>query len=319
MEVSVIVPLYNEVDSLGLLDGEISAALDGRYDYEVIYVDDGSIDGSAQKLRVLASECTNRCIIEFARNYGQAAALAAGIAHASGNYLVCLDADLQNDPADIPLMIDTLNAGFDVVSGWRKSRQDNRIARLLPSVVGNWLISWITGVRLHDYGCTLKAYRRQALTGFTLYGEMHRYIPAFASWQGARVTEQVVRHRARAYGRSKYGISRTFKVVLDVFAVKFLCDYSTKPLHVFGGLGLASIVSSFILCGLVVYQKLISGIYAHRNPFLLLAVMLFLAGMQALLMGLLAELAMRTYHESQNKTAYVIRDIVGSRGTRASS
>jgi glycosyltransferase involved in cell wall biosynthesis len=319
MELSVIVPIYNEADNVGQLEAEISAALDGRYEYEVIYVDDGSSDGSGDLLAGLAAQHPNRCVIRFSRNYGQSAALSAGIAHATGDCLVFLDGDLQNDPKDILVLVERLNKGYDVVSGWRSPRRDKRLSRLVPSYIANHLISWITGLHLHDYGCTLKAYRRQSLAGFKLYGEMHRFIPAFAWWQGATVVEQVVHHRPRLRGRSKYGLSRTFKVLLDVLAVKFLCDYSTKPLHVFGGIGLASIAVSVVLGMFVLYQKLVDGIFAHRNPLLLLAMMVFLAGVQAFLMGLLAELAIRTYHESQAKTTYVIRDIIHSPKKRESS
>jgi glycosyltransferase involved in cell wall biosynthesis len=315
VKLSIIIPIYNEIENIPLLEADLSKVLDGRYEHEVIYVDDGSTDGSGDALAEIVARRRDRCVIRFSRNYGQTAALAAGIVHATGDYLVFLDGDLQNDPADIPALIDTLGKGYDVVSGWRKHRRDSALTRLLPSLVANRMISWITGLSLHDYGCTLKAYRRGALMGFKLYGEMHRFIPAYASWQGAKVIEQEVNHRPRTRGRSKYGLSRTFKVLLDVLTVKFLCGYSTKPLHVFGGIGVVSMMSSMVLGCVVLLQRVFEGIYAHRNPLLLLAIMLFLAGVQAFLMGLLAELSIRTYHEAQDKPPYVIREIVRSGGT----
>ena len=311
MQLSIVVPIYNEAGSIEPLDAELSAALDGRYAYEVIYVDDKSQDGSAALLERLVRSHTNRTLIRLARNYGQTAALAAGLAQATGEILVFLDGDRQNDPADIPRLVARLEEGYDVVSGWRKDRRDPFLTRQVPSQLANWVISQVTGLGLHDYGCTLKAYRRRALEGFRLYGEMHRFIPAYAWWHGASVTEEIVHHRPRTTGRSKYGLSRTFKVLLDVLTAKFLGGYSTKPLYLFGGIGLVSVALSIGLGAAVLIQRMAMGIYAHRNPLLLLAVMLFLAGVQSFLMGLLAEVLMRTYHESQDKPTYVIREILG--------
>jgi glycosyltransferase involved in cell wall biosynthesis len=316
--ISVIVPVYNEELNLPPLHGELVAALDstGR-EYEIVYVDDGSRDGSFEQLKAIAAECPAATVVQFRRNFGQTAALAAGIEISKGDILIFIDADLQNDPADIPMMLQKLDEGHDVVSGWRRNRQDAAISRKLPSSMANWLISWVTGVHLNDYGCTLKVYRREVLENFRLYGEMHRFIPAYASWSGASITEMAVNHRARRAGKSKYGISRTFKVLLDLATVKFLGGYATKPIYAFGGLGAAAMLAG-VLCGLIVlYQKVVDGVWAHNNPVLLLAVFLFVIGMQFVMLGLLAELIMRTYHESQNKPIYVVRQVFKGRPATA--
>ena len=237
-EVSVVVPLLNEQDNIGPLYEQIKKSLADQYDYEIIFVDDGSSDNSFAILAGLQKTDTSVKVICFRKNFGQTAALSAAFNHAKGKVIVAIDADLQNDPADIPKMIDRLNEGFDVVSGWRKKRHDNAITRRLPSVIANWLIAKITGVKLHDFGCTLKAYRREVLAETKLYGEMHRFIPALASWSGAKICEVVVNHRPRTAGVAKYGLARTFKVVLDLITVKFLGSFSTKPIYIFGGLGL---------------------------------------------------------------------------------
>ncbi len=313
-EVSVVVPLLNEQDNISPLYEQITQTLTDGHDYEIIFVDDGSTDESFNILSRLQKADNKTRVIRFRKNFGQTAALAAGFAHAQGNIIVAIDADLQNDPADIPKMIDKLHEGFDVVSGWRKKRHDNAITRLIPSKIANWLIAKITRVKLHDFGCTLKVYRREVLAETKLYGEMHRFIPALASWNGASICEMIVNHRPRTAGAAKYGLNRTMKVVLDLITVKFLGSFSTKPIYIFGGLGVLSALAS-IASGLVVlYQKFISAtpLPMNRNPLLVLTAMLITTTVQLILMGLLAELLVRTYHESQNRPTYVIKEILES-------
>jgi len=313
-QVSVVVPLLNEQDNIEPLYEQITQALTDKYNYEIIFVDDGSRDSSFAVLTRLQKADDRVRVIRFRKNFGQTAALSAGFTHARGKIIAAIDADLQNDPADIPKMIDKLNEGYDVVSGWRKKRHDNIITRLIPSKIANWLISAITGVKLHDYGCTLKAYRREVLVETKLYGEMHRFIPALASWSGARIAEMVVNHRPRAAGTAKYGLGRTLKVILDLITVKFLGSYSTKPIYIFGGMGLVSALGA-VASGLVVlYQKFISAehLSMNRNPLLILTAVLIITTIQFVLMGLLAELLVRTYHESQNRPTYVIKEILES-------
>ena len=311
-EVSVVVPLLNEQDNIGPLYEQIKQSLADQYDYEIIFVDDGSSDNSFAILAGLQKTDTGVKVICFRKNFGQTAALSAGFAHAKGKVIVAIDADLQNDPADIPKMIDRLNEGFDVVSGWRKKRHDNAFTRRLPSVIANWLIAKITGVKLHDFGCTLKAYRRDVLAETKLYGEMHRFIPALASWSGAKICEVVVNHRPRTAGVAKYGLARTFKVVLDLITIKFLGSFSTKPIYIFGGLGLITSIGALVSGLAVLYQKIFADFAMNRNPLLILTAMLITATIQFILMGLIAELLVRTYHESQNRPTYVIKDILES-------
>jgi len=315
-EVSVVVPLLNEQDNISPLYEQTTQTLTDKHNYEIIFVDDGSSDDSFTILSELQKADNKVRVIRFRKNFGQTAALAAGFAHARGSIIVAIDADLQNDPADIPKMIDKLHEGFDVVSGWRKKRHDNAITRLIPSKIANWLIATITGVKLHDFGCTLKAYRREVLAETKLYGEMHRFIPALASWNGARITEMIVNHRPRTAGAAKYGLSRTLKVVLDLITVKFLGSFSTKPIYIFGGLGVLSGIASVISGLAVLYQKFISATHLamNRNPLLVLTAMLITTTIQFILMGLLAELLVRTYHESQNRPTYVIKEILESTG-----
>lgn len=315
--ISVIVPVYNEEGNVVPLHGELMAALPlTGDDYEIIYVDDGSTDGGFAQLTALAAACSAVTVVRFRRNFGQTAALAAGIETSKGDTLVFIDADLQNDPADIPRLVAKLRDGYDVVSGWRVRRHDSALSRKLPSRLANWLISRVTGVELSDYGCTLKAYRREVISSFRLYGEMHRFIPAYAAWSGAKITEMPVNHRPRILGRSKYGLSRTWKVLLDLLTVKFLSGYATKPIYLFGSAGVMSMSLGILAGAVVIYQKLVDEVWAHRNPVLLLAVFLFVIGTQFVMMGLLAELIMRTYHESQDKPTYVLREIVkGQAGT----
>ncbi len=315
-EVSVVVPLLDEQDNIGPLYEQITKTLSDKYDYETIFVDDGSTDNSFTVLTRLQKADSKLRVIRLRKNFGQTAALSAGFAYARGEIIIAIDADLQNDPADIPKMITKLNEGFDVVSGWRKKRHDNAVTRLLPSTIANWLTAKITGVKLHDFGCTLKAYRREVLAQTKLYGEMHRFIPALASWSGARITEMVVNHRPRTAGTAKYGLGRTLKVILDLITVKFLGSFSTKPIYIFGGMGLASALGAIVSGLAVIYQKFISASHLamNRNPLLVLTAMLITATIQFILMGLLAELLVRTYHESQNRPTYVIKDILESPG-----
>jgi len=311
-EVSVVAPLLDEQDNIRALYEQITESLAGKYEYEMVLVDDGSTDKSFEILAELQKSDPRVRVIRFRKNFGQTAALSAGFTHCRGEIIIALDADLQNDPADIPKMIDKLNEGFDVVSGWRKKRHDKLITRLIPSKMANWLISRITGVRLHDYGCTLKAYRKEVLDGTNLYGEMHRFIPAHASWRGARIAEMVVNHRPRVAGEAKYGLARTWKVILDLITVKFLGSYSTKPIYIFGGLGLLSTLGAVVFGLIVIYEKLANGTDMSGNPLLILTAVLIISTIQFILMGLLAELLVRTYHDSQNRPTYVIREILES-------
>jgi glycosyltransferase involved in cell wall biosynthesis len=310
-ELSVVVPLLDEQENLPPLYEQIVAALTDRFGYEVIFIDDGSQDRSFEILRKMQQDDPRVRVIRFRKNFGQTAAMSAGFAHARGDVVVALDADLQNDPADIPMLVEKLNEGYDVVSGWRKIRHDKALTRRLPSRLANGLISTITGVRLHDYGCTLKAYRREVLAETRLYGEMHRFIPALASWSGARIAEVVVNHRPRTAGVAKYGLGRTLKVVLDLMTVKFLGSFSTKPIYIFGGLGLLTTAGAILFGLIVAYQKLANETDVSGNPLFLLAAVLLITSLQFVLMGLLAELLVRTYHESQNRPTYVIREILG--------
>ena len=309
-ELSVVVPLLNEQDNIGPLYEQISRTLAGHVGYEIIFVDDGSRDNSFTVLAGIQKSDARVRVIRFRKNFGQTAALSAGFAHARGKIVVAIDADLQNDPADIPKMVAKLDEGFDVVSGWRKTRHDNAVTRRLPSKIANRLISTITGVKLHDYGCTLKAYRREVLAETRLYGEMHRFIPALASWSGAKIAEMVVNHRPRTAGVAKYGLARTWKVLLDLITVNFLGSFSTKPIYVFGGLGLLSGLGAIALAIIVVYQKIYLGTDMSGNPLLILTAVFIIATIQFILMGLLAELLVRTYHESQNRPTYVIKEIL---------
>ncbi len=288
---------------------DVVAKLDkGGRSSEVILIDDGSRDDTWPRLRVAQATRPWLRLVRFRRNFGQTAAMSAGFHRARGIYIVPMDADMQNDPDDIPLLLTRLEEGYDVVSGWRKDRQDKALSRKLPSRIANWLIGKVGGLALHDYGCTLKAYRREVLEPVRLYGEMHRFIPIYAKWSGARVTEMVVRHHARTEGKSKYGIGRTLKVVLDLMTVKFLGDYATKPLYFFGRFGFL-LCTGGVICGIItLLQKFLGGAWVHRNPMLLLAVMLFIVGMQLIGMGLLAELQVRTYHESQAKPTYLVAE-----------
>jgi glycosyltransferase involved in cell wall biosynthesis len=309
-DISVIAPFYNEGENLEQLYGEIKAALEPtKKSFEIVIVDDGSTDGSAKLLDELAKRDKRVKVVQFMRNFGQTAAMSAGFAYAKGKVYVAIDADNQNDPADIPRLLAKMDEGFDVVSGWRRKRKDKLITRRFPSIVANKLLSAVTGVRLKDYGCSLKAYRAEYIDAVDLYGEMHRFIPAYAHMVGAKVAEIEVNHRPRTKGTSKYGLSRVLKVLLDLITVKFLTSYAKKPGYLFGGLGTISCLLGIASGVEVVVEKFVAGTYAHKNPFLLLAVFLFLVGVQLILMGLLAELLVRTYHESQNKPIYLVRKV----------
>jgi glycosyltransferase involved in cell wall biosynthesis len=312
MDLSIVVPVYNEVDSLPLLQPAVHAALkELRCSWEVIYVDDGSRDGSVKLLTELAAQDPDHVVVvEFRRNFGQTTAIAAGIDHARGDVIVFLDADLQNDPADIPMLLEKLDEGYDVVSGWRKDREDNALTRNLPSHMANWLISNVTGVHLHDYGCTLKAYRREVITGFRLYGEMHRFIPVYANSVGAKILEVPVRHHARKFGKSKYGLERTLKVVLDLMAVQFLTKAANKPIYLFGGGGIGLFALGFLGILFLALRKLFLQIDVLTSPIFIISVMVAMTGFQAILMGLIAELLVRTYHESQQKPTYTVRKVL---------
>ncbi|MCH9022333.1 MAG: glycosyltransferase family 2 protein [Planctomycetes bacterium] len=309
--VSIVVPLFNERDNITELTDNITSVMDADgVPYEIIMVDDGSSDDTIELLCDLQKKHPCIRIVQFRRNFGQTAAIAAGFDHARGQIIIPLDGDLQNDPADIPRLIEKLNEGYDVVSGWRKNRKDKLLTRKIPSWIANYVIGKITGVKLHDYGCTLKAYRREVIQHINLYGEMHRFIPALAKWSGATVTELEVNHRPRIHGVTKYGLSRTVKVILDLVTVKFLGTFSTKPLHVFGGIGILSMLFSMITGAIVIYQKWFHQADMSGNPLLLITALLIMMSVQFLLMGLLAELMVRTYHESQDKPTYVIRRVI---------
>jgi glycosyltransferase involved in cell wall biosynthesis len=308
---SLIIPVYNEEQNLPLLyEAVVSALKPIKKDWELILVDDGSRDKSIEVLKQIASkDKTHVRVVQFRRNFGQTAAIAAGIDYASGEIIVLLDADLQNDPADIPMLLAKLDEGYDIVSGWRKDRKDNGLTRTLPSNAANWLISQVTGVHLHDFGCTLKAYRRDALAGFRLYGEMHRFIPVFAHSVGARITELPVHHHARQFGKSKVGLERTIKVLLDLFTVKFLLTYSNKPIYLFGGTGITLSVLGMLDLFYLFIRRTFWQVPASTSPLLLIGVMFVILGFQSILLGLIAELLARTYHESQSKPTYTVREI----------
>ena len=318
MDLSLVIPVYNEEENLLLL---FEAILDPMRkldrSWEVVFVDDGSQDDSLKVLRKLAAMDPEHVrVVVFRRNFGQTAAIAAGIDHSEGETIVLLDADLQNDPADIPMLLDKLDEGYDVVSGWRKDRKDNAITRTLPSRIANGLISRVTGVHLHDYGCTLKAYRREVIKGFRLYGEMHRFIPVYAHAVGAKITEMPVNHHPRRFGEAKYGLERTLKVILDLFTVKFLVSYSAKPIYLFGGTGVALILGSSVLLLYLFIRRVFYAVSVLGSPLFQLGVMFLIMGFQSILMGLIAELLVRTYHESQAKTTYTLREVIRPEKTR---
>jgi glycosyltransferase involved in cell wall biosynthesis len=312
IDLSVVVPVFNEEENLESLFAQLVRVLESlSYRYEIVAVDDGSRDGSFAILQRLHAANSRIKVVRFRRNFGQTAAFAAGFERARGEVVVTIDADLQNDPADIPRLLDKMAEGYDVVSGWRKDRQDCFLGRKLPSMIANRLISVVTGIRLHDYGCSLKAYHRDVIKNVHLYGELHRFIPALASWMGVSVAELPVAHNPRRFGRSKYGLSRTVRVVLDLLTVRFMLSYSARPMQLFGGLGLLSFVLGTISGLYLSAQKVIHGYtYSIDRPLLLLSVLLIVVGVQMVSMGLLGELVVRTYHEAQGKPIYVIREIL---------
>jgi len=304
---SVIVPVYNEAASLTEFTGVLLDTLNGLGgSFEVVFVNDGSTDDSARLLDEIAAGSSQIKVVHFRRNFGQTAAMMAGLDYSTGDVIVPIDADLQNDPRDIPRLLDRLNEGYDLVSGWRKNRKDARLTRNFPSWLANRLISKISGIRLNDYGCTLKAYRRSIVEDVRLYGEMHRFLPIYASWAGARTTELPVNHNARTQGESSYGLERVFKVPLDLIVVKFLSEYSQKPIYVFGGFGLFSHLLALITFIFMVYLKYWGGKSFIATPLPLLVVLFVLMGFLSMLLGLVAELSVRTYHESQNKRTYSV-------------
>jgi glycosyltransferase involved in cell wall biosynthesis len=309
-DISVIAPVFNEEKNIDTLYQVIREVLDGeRLQWELVLVNDGSSDASATVLNAIAAADARVRVIHFRRNFGQTAAMMAGIDFAAGDVIVAIDADLQNDPADIPRLLDKIREGFDVCSGWRKSRKDSSLRRNLPSRIANMLISRVSGVRLHDYGCSLKAYRKDVVKGVRLYGEMHRFIPIYAKWQGARVSEIAVNHKPRIHGKSNYGLNRVFKVLLDLIVVQFLYRYSQKPIYVFGGVGFASIGFAALFAIYAVFLKIVEDVSFNRTPLPLLVVFTAMTGVMCVLLGLVAEILVRTWHEAQNKRVYEIREV----------
>jgi glycosyltransferase involved in cell wall biosynthesis len=311
LPISIVVPIYNELESIPHLLAAIEDVMTQAVglDYELLCVDDGSQDGSRNLLRDLTKNHRTLQAILLRRNYGQTPAMSAGFHHAQGQVIICLDADLQNDPKDIPRLLDKLAEGYDVVSGWRKHRQDNQLTRLIPSRIANWLISRVTGVQLNDYGCSLKAYRQEILEDMNLYGELHRFLPALAFIEGAKITEIPVDHHARQFGQSKYGLGRTLRVMMDLLTIWFMKTFLTRPMHVFGPLGLGSLGLGFLLGTYLTVLKFGLGKSIGDRPLLLLVVILLVSGVQLFCFGLLGELLMRTYHESQGRPIYRIREI----------
>ena len=313
MDISLVIPLYNEEENVQLLYEELKSVLVGMpCRAEIVFVDDGSRDRTMAILETIQAADETVRAVSLRRNFGQTAAMTAGFDHARGEVIITMDGDMQNDPHDIPQMLAKLNEGFDVVTGWRFDRQDPFLSRKLPSQMANRLISWVTEVKLHDYGCTLKAFRREVIENINLYGEMHRFIPAIASGMGISFTEVKVNHRARRFGTSKYGISRTIRVVLDLITVKFMLSYATRPLHVFGTVGVVSSALGALIALIMTVQRQLFGVALANRPLLLMAVLLIFMGIQFITIGLLAELVVRTYHESQKKPIYFVRKVLGA-------
>jgi glycosyltransferase involved in cell wall biosynthesis len=320
MSLSVVIPVYNEAENVYVLYQQLKNALKRFADNaELVFVDDGSSDATFSILSRLNQEDPSLTVVKFSRNFGQTAALAAGIAYARGEVIVTLDGDLQNDPNDIPRLVAKLEEGYDVVAGWRVDRQDRFFTRRLPSMMANWLISFTTKVKLHDYGCTIKAFRSEMAKSLSLYGELHRFIPALAHDLGAVIAEVPVNHRPRSNGQSKYGLSRTVRVMLDLLTVKFLSNYSTRPIHVFGALGLLTTIAGTVLTGYLGIERLFLGVGLGDRPLLLLGILLMVVGVQFITMGLLGEMLVRVYHEAQNKPIYIVREVLGSHGRLSST
>lgn len=311
MDISIVIPVYNEEESVGRLYSGLNKTLSKlKINYEVILIDDGSIDRTYKELKKINKKNSSYKIIRFRRNFGQTSAMSAGFHYSSGKVIITLDADLQNDPKDIPAILKKLNEGYDIVSGWRRERKDKAVSRRFPSMVANKIISRLSGVYLHDYGCTLKAYRKEVIENIELYGEMHRYIPAVASRMGVSVAEIPVTHHSRKYGKSKYGISRTIRVILDIITIKFLLSYSQRPIQIFGLLGLMSGTAGFITTAYLIIMRIFFNHSLADRPLFILSIFMIFIGIQLITMGLLAEINMRIYHEAQDKPTYVIRDIL---------
>ena len=309
VDISIAVPVYNEQENIPAFHEELTGVLrDTDRSYEIVYVDDGSADRSVKLLKSIAADDPHARLVVFTRNFGQTAAMAAAINHASGRIVIPMDADLQNDPHDIPRFLEKIAEGYDVVSGWRRHRKDPFLSKKLPSRAANWLISVIGGLHLHDYGCSMKAYRREVIQHVRLYGEMHRFIPLFAHQVGARTTEIEVNHRPRTAGKSNYGLTRIFKVMLDLITVKFLGTFATKPIYVFGSMGAFLSALGVFFGGFSLYDRYVLDVFVHKNPKILLAIFLFILGFQFIMLGVLAELMVRTYYESQEKEPYFVRE-----------
>ena len=312
MELSVVIPIFEEEQNIQPLYAELKGVLsDLGKSSEIIFIDDGSKDSSFDLLKKIQQDDQNVRLIRFRRNFGQTAALAAGFKYAQGDVIVTMDGDQQNDPSDIPKLLDKIDEGYDLVSGWRYERQDPYWSRTIPSMIANKLISRTTDVKLHDYGCTLKALRKEVAKNITLYGELHRFIPAIASWMGVSIAEVKVNHRPRVMGETKYGISRTIRVLLDLITVKFLLNYAGRPIHFFGLPGLLSGLIGFLLALYMTFERLFLGVPMGNRPLLLFAILLILIGIQFIVIGLLGELQIRTYYETQNKPIYVVKDTYG--------
>ncbi len=317
MDLSVIIPFYNEAKNIPIIIDELFRALEPtEWSWEILAIDDGSTDSTFSLLKEEAQRRKHIKVVRLRKNFGQTAALSAGFDSAEGDIIITMDGDLQNDPKDIPALVTKIGEGYDIVSGWRQKRQDPFFSRRLPSLIANKMISWVTGVKLHDYGCTLKAFKGEVTKNIRLYGELHRFIPAVASWMGVTIAEIPVNHRSRKFGRSKYGISRTIRVLLDLITVKFLSTYSTRPIHVFGLWGVLSGLAGFVLACYLTIQRLFFAIPLSNRPILLLAILLIFIGIQFISMGLLGELQVRTYHESQGKPIYYIKEIVDKKESR---
>lgn len=309
IDVSIVIPLFNEEENVDEAYRQVKDAMSNiGVPYEIIFVDDGSRDRTLSLLKGISSADKNVKVISFRKNFGQTAAMSAGFDYSSGKIIISMDGDLQNDPKDIPCLIAKIEEGSDVVSGWRKERKDAFLTRRLPSITANWFISRITGVHLHDYGCTMKAYKKEVVQNLELYGEMHRFLPALASIYGVKVAEVVVQHHPRLRGKSKYGLSRILKVFLDLLTVKFLLSYSTKPIRLFGPLGLGALLLSIVSGSASIYMKIFDGLSLNRNPLFLLSVILFFMGIQLISLGLIAEMNVRTYHETHNRRTYVVKE-----------
>ncbi len=311
IDLSIVIPIYNERESIEKLYKKLDETLSKiNLKYEVLLIDDGSVDGTFGQLLKIHRKNKLFKIIRFRKNFGQTSAISAGFDYAEGEVVITLDADLQNDPADIPVLLSKMNEGYDIVSGWRKNRRDKAVTRRFPSIVANKMISKLTGVHLHDYGCTLKAYKKEVVKNINLYGEMHRYIPAIASWMGIKVAEVPVMHHSRKYGKSKYGVSRTIKVILDIITVKFLLSYSQSPIQIFGLVGLFSGTVGFIMTAYLIVMRLFFNLPLADRPLFILSIFMILIGIQLITIGLLAEVLMRVYHKVQNRSTYVIKDII---------